>query len=1619
MVRVNRYLNPYTDDFESTCFEEGRIRDMLGEGFDYGHSIILCNGDRVDGDYFALDGSTVCVRTFPAVITTAVVAIGGLIKWGMNGWQGDYWHNGVLALLGDWLKPGSSGATNSESQESEKIPSIKGGKNQSAQGRPVPLVLGKSVMTPYYCGNPYTTVTGDDGDTQYFHVCYVVGYAPLEITDLNLGELFLSENTGKVTDGTIPVSAAQGSAGRFVGNVDLEIRSASSVSPTLYPRKVVQESLDFQLLYPEPAKGEDPKPLKAERFSAAYPEKIQVEISLSALMKQNSSGNLVEADCKVLLGISFDGGATYEPFGAFAGANSSSVKPITDSSGTQIGTGTESVITRCKNKGMRFVAERQLTWQEAVYLHEHGGDVAQIFIQKANTDPVDGKTQDKVFASAIRTWPYDYSASVAQGGFVAVQPVSEQRLREKVVCLAMRVKADNGFADLNGTLNQLTCMAQSMCRTWNGTAWSETLSPSGNPASVALYLMQSPMLGSYAIADGKIDLARFGELYEECETHRGRKAGTVTTLPLRCSGVLTGEKKLFETLNQVLSTGRSCMTMNGTKYSVLIDRPREYPVTVLNNHVFLADGTSNQKSFEKLPDGYEVRFINERLGYAEDSIYVMVGSKASSDPTAVIEKTEMTWVTDPDLVWQATVFSHAKRKFRRESWTRKLGMDGNLIEVGSLVSMQDDTIVVGMGDGGEIRQVLTDASGNITGVAIDGDIGISDLTKTYGVKMFIADGVHQPSVVVKTVEINEEGYHSEFTFDEPIAYSAEIKPAVGDILSFGIYGRITCDALCTSKKDDGKGTFTMTFVPYDERIYSADLEGIPEFNSMVTEPQPMQEVGQIPQEYVKVSDYNTSLGTLVSGSASGIGNPSAIRNLTASAVRDGIEVKWSQPEGGGLVSTISYYVIEISKDGGTTWSPSGKSSDLSYTHTFDRTTDGYPEAAAFATWKVRVTAVNVYGGESAKVVQPVDATGYGTWILPVPTVSTLHSSGRSPGRTFQATLEEPPNANGRILYGNIRWQVQVRRPRPSNPDEVISGTHYDDPGEWNCPATSSNPYGDDGNYRDVQGTSVECSGSYIQVLPLAGQPPEGSQQVENNVMRPTYYEFRFRAVSDAPSSKWSQWSSAVGFTATIADIYDFVRANKTVQQEVVESLSAISANLGEITQGSMSGNNTNYWTLTTKHGAQVSEQDPDNKSFEGAFRVGNAEQGIKVVPIVRNGVVVDYFMTFKAGQFEISSTTSKLQGNLIVQDKDDSLERALVSPDGIYFQTRETPSSDEWTDVARQNVSGTLSKMLFSTDSMVISTQDIAQRRASGLDIGYPYLSANARVYHFDDIMGDQNGDVGYTLSYPGEPPSCVGKESNGQYGDIDFSPAIRSVAPYAEIGRSLYGMYSLTHELPGTVWTCDFWIQYLWAENQILFEVHCGDALLRLGDRTLEPNYNEPAEGEPFYNTESDESVLMPYNVARDDYGYVSFEGGSQKREVPLPDLGIKFETGMWLHIAAVRDGDSVTLMLASDGFSESLQFSIDMVRTADSVTFNPSRGSFLLDELYIDSVAEGSRTFGEISQKRIPWGSLDGDSRYFIMAMDPRADFATNIPFARHLVMDDADFSTVFPVAQAGGQR
>lgn len=711
-----------------------------------------------------------------------------------------------------------------------------------------------------------------------------------------------------------------------------------------------------------------------------------------------------------------------------------------------------------------------------------------------------------------------------------------------------------------------------------------------------------------------------------------------------------------------------------------------------------------------------------------------------------------------------------------------------------------------------------------------------------------------------------------------------------------------------------------------------------------------------------VDETKSKIAGLITGSTKDVSAPNTPAIRSAIASRDGIAIECAR-FGAGLANTIKVIDFYIKKGEDADWVFFAESSSLSTMYSFNRGTDGYPEKTDMSGWLIRAKAYNTYNKESGwSEPVSVNTDGYGTWILQAPVIFTRISD-----RTITLKLSEPTRADNNEVFGNIRYRVQVRRP------------DLDGEVAWFRPATSLNPYpvkdsdgnitaGNEENYKDGIGY-VLSDGTYIQTMPLNGQGA--------NDIRDTGYQFRVIAENEAGIST----ATVVNATALCTNMQDIVSANEDFKELYITDLSALSANIGAILEGAF-GDGANLWDLSTftdKYGT---------RHYKGRMYVGGTEQYLHVDPVIENGVPTgDYTISFKVGSFEITSEASKINGEIIIQVDENSLDRTRITPTGTYHEHRGTVDS-EWFAVTKLETRGLFSQMLYSDQSIVVSNTTIAERRQNGHDLGRAYLSANGVVYHFDTDLLDQHGQAGYSMNYV-EPPVLVDESDNNPVDVIDFTPAILTLAPYSEIGKSLFGQYNLSHPLTGNEWTVDFWIQYIWAENQTLFNIGNETDRISIVISTGEPNYNEYLEDEPPYNYEVTEPELLVYNVALGADNFI-FHTGARDEYITLSDLGINFAPNSWLHFGIILTAEKITLYIDTLKH-EFTRYS--QATTAGTAVFNQEMNSFCLDELYIDTMAEGYEAFVANSHAKIPWGTLDYTKRHFILDVADLNNLHTNI--------------------------
>jgi len=823
---INIYHSVIDNSYDTIKIDNNiSIRQALPK-LDYENSLIYVNGFEVDENYILKYNDICTIRKFPTgkpgsspleiflnFITFGLYTFADMIVSGATGKTiGQHAKEGLLK----WLAPDALDTNTADSLE--PIPQLRGAKNQSNRNKPIPIVLGKHLYTPMFIGSPYTEIAGEDGQDQYYTALYLLGWGKLRVDELRLGPvsgLAKNPDPDNFIDGYLLYDKNDGFCDPSLAdsNPQLELRQIAS-EVNLYPQRVVEERLGIELM-----NVEGRPPFEVIRFSAKNPQKVQVEITLNnGLIAYNDKGEKQNALVEISVEWRDSGSWNWQNFAQFG----------TDQTGITY-TAPVSTITRQKPKVMRFVAEKTFTYNE---VNNAVNRTLELRIQRMNPkDLENNRIADTVYLTAIRTWCYDYEASEAAGTMVAQRPIIP-KYRDKTARLGFRIKATE---NLQGTLDSLNCMVTSYARTWNGVEWSNVETPTNNPAAVALKILQSPALGNNAYADSMLDLDSFGEFYEWCAERE-----------YTCNGVLTSDRRVDDLLSAVLATGRGMRILNGNRYGILIDKPRENPVTVLNSQNVLE--AKNQKNFEDLPDGFSIKFVNKDDGYQETEVFVTADGSSRPGPTSRIESIDMPFVTDHKQVIRNGRYLLACRHLRPEIWIRKLSYDGYLVGIGNRVDVQDDTIVVGIGEGATIIG-LTITNNYITEIQTDGVFDVIDMNKLYGIKIMQFDGINPGKARTIQVSIPEPGIYRNFPVSIPLNTDPPI-PHEGDIVSFGIFDRITTPAICFGKKNNGDGTFEVTLIPYQEGIYTTDSGPIPPYEANITTPQGLSPAHSIPPDSV-------------------------------------------------------------------------------------------------------------------------------------------------------------------------------------------------------------------------------------------------------------------------------------------------------------------------------------------------------------------------------------------------------------------------------------------------------------------------------------------------------------------------------------------------------------------------------------------------------------------------------------------------------------------------------------------------------------------------------------------------------------------------------------------------
>lgn len=802
--------------------------------------------------------------------------------------------------------------------------SLTGSQNRLAPYAPIPRVYGRHRMYPPMAAKPFTEVVGSD---QYLRLCFCFGYGPLALSELKIGET--------------PIEQFQ--------NLDLEIRYgfATDAPLTLYPDQVDEDALSIKLTFANGFQQRTSQP-NAKQLSVD----ITCPLGLSTYAQVGEVFQFVQTAVQVQIDYRKVGDVGWttvtsipESHGAvttaWSGANNdlifTAVVGGTPGNGYAIifveSTGLSVELNGTSTISIGYVPESTTSAAVKAALEASSSIMAVISVAHApgNTGagtipaapsgggftmfqttggyyaPGDGFIVDLRQSLVRANWTWDvstpgaqYEVRVKRVTADATDPVnvrnetwwtmlrtvqSGQPVRQSGLCLvAMRIKATD---QLNGTIDQFNGVASSLLKDWTGTAWE--LRETSNPAAIYRDILQGSA-NAKALADSRIDLTTLQTWHAE-NSVAGRTF----------NAVIDYQTTVFELLRTVAAAGRGSFTLRDGQYSVVRDLPQTTPIQTFTPRN--SWGFKGTKTFVDLPHALKVRFINPNQNWQQDERFVYADGYTAANATK-FETLDLMGVTDADQAWKAGRYHLAVATLRPESYELNVDVENLICTRGDLVRVVHDVPLFGAG-WGRVKSVTTDGGGNATAVTFD-DTVTMDGAKLYAARFRKSDG----TTVVQQV-MTVAGDQTSLTFTAAIASAS--KPAIGDLMLFGEFGRESIELIVKEIQPDSDLTAKLILLDAAPAVHTADTGPIPMFDSQITlpvvVPPPMPVITQVQSdESVLLRDVDGSYQSRILVTlhfTSGFRMP--VSRIEAQYRPVGSEASWSQ-----LFAPISGTAVDVS-----------------------------------------------------------------------------------------------------------------------------------------------------------------------------------------------------------------------------------------------------------------------------------------------------------------------------------------------------------------------------------------------------------------------------------------------------------------------------------------------------------------------------------------------------------------------------------------------------------------------------------------------------------------------------------------------------------------------------------
>jgi len=175
----------------------GRIRKNLD--LDWKHCKMLLGDREITRNYSVNEDDVVYIREYPGAVTTGLligVAVVGVVTAGVGVWAGVTARNAARDARRKLDEALDRIGGDNRRRDVESIPHLSGARNEFAEGKQAPIILGRHLFAPYFLSEPYMRPSGDDGIDLHWYGTFLVGQTGLNLEKIRNGMIDLVSGIG-------------------------------------------------------------------------------------------------------------------------------------------------------------------------------------------------------------------------------------------------------------------------------------------------------------------------------------------------------------------------------------------------------------------------------------------------------------------------------------------------------------------------------------------------------------------------------------------------------------------------------------------------------------------------------------------------------------------------------------------------------------------------------------------------------------------------------------------------------------------------------------------------------------------------------------------------------------------------------------------------------------------------------------------------------------------------------------------------------------------------------------------------------------------------------------------------------------------------------------------------------------------------------------------------------------------------------------------------------------------------------------------------------------------------------------------------------------------------------